>query len=86
MVLKYLDPSYFIRSVPADVYDRFLSDQMARHAVHAAMAGKTGLIIGMEHDRFIHVPIPTVVARTKRVEMTGDLWRSVLQITRQPRW
>jgi len=86
LVLKYLDPSYFIRSVPAGVYDRFLSDQMARHAVHAAMAGKTGLIIGMENDRFIHVPIPTVVARTKRIEMTGDLWRSVLQITRQPRW
>ncbi|MFV2068847.1 MAG: ATP-dependent 6-phosphofructokinase [Pirellulales bacterium] len=86
VVLKYLDPSYLIRSVPADVYDRFLSDQMGRHAVHAAMAGKTGLIIGMENDRFIHVPIPTVVARTKRVEMTGDLWRSVLQVTRQPRW
>jgi 6-phosphofructokinase 1 len=86
VVLKYLDPSYFIRSVPADGYDRYLCDQMARHAVHAAMAGKTGMLVGLEHDNFINVPIPAVVARKKTVDLTGDLWRSVLQVTRQPIW
>ena len=84
--LKYLDPSYFIRSVPACAYDRFLCDQMGRHAVHAAMAGKTGILIGYEHDRFVHIPIPTVVSRTKQVVTTGHMWRAVLQTTRQPYW
>jgi 6-phosphofructokinase 1 len=84
--LKYLDPSYFIRSVPANAFDRFLCDQMGRHAVHAAMAGKTGMLIGYEHNQFIHVPIPTVVSEKKRMDVTGDLWRAVLQVTRQPRW
>jgi 6-phosphofructokinase 1 len=86
IALKYLDPSYHIRSVPANVYDRYLCDQLARHAVHAAMAGKTGMLIGEEHNRFIHVPITTVVGQTKQVDVTGDLWRAVLQVTRQPCW
>lgn len=84
--LKYLDPSYHIRSIPATVFDRFLCDRLARHAVHAAMAGKTGLLVGTEHDQFIHVPIPTVVSHIKKLDPTGELWRAVLQVTRQPRW
>jgi 6-phosphofructokinase 1 len=84
--LKYLDPSYHIRSVPANAYDRYLSDQMARHAVHAAMAGKTGMLVGFEHGQFINVPIAVVVAETKRLDVMGDLWRAVLQVTGQPRW
>ena len=86
VALKYLDPSYYIRSVPANVYDRFLCDQMARNAVHAAMAGKTGVMIGSASDHIVHVPIPTVVAQTKAMEVDGDLWRAVLQSTAQPRW
>ncbi len=84
--MKYFDPSYHIRSVPACAYDRFLCDQMGRHAVHAVMAGKTGILIGYEHDRFVHIPIPTVVQRTKQIVTTGDMWRAVLQTTRQPFW
>lgn len=86
MTLKYLDPSYFIRSVPANGFDRFVCDQMARHAVHAGMAGKTGVMIGVEHGHYINVPIPAVVSRTKHLDVGGDLWRGVLQVTRQPRW
>ncbi len=84
--LKYIDPSYYIRSVPANTYDRFLCDQMGRHAVHAAMAGKTGMLIGSEHNRFLHVPIPAVTAQKKHIDVDGDLWRAVLQVARQPRW
>jgi 6-phosphofructokinase 1 len=84
--LKYLDPSYSIRSVPANVYDRFLCDQMARHAVHAAMAGKTGVMIGHQHNQYVNVPIPAVVSQTKGMDVSGDLWRAVLQSTGQPRW
>lgn len=86
VALKYLDPSYYIRSVPADAYDRFLCDQMARSAVHAAMAGKTGMMIGSASDYVVHVPIPTVVSQTRAIEVSGDLWRAVLQSTAQPRW
>jgi 6-phosphofructokinase 1 len=86
IALKYLDPSYHIRSIPANGIDRFLSDQMGRHAVHAAMAGKTGLLIGFEHGQFLNVPIPVVVREKKKVDITGDLWRAVLQVTKQPRW
>ena len=86
VALKYLDPSYYIRSVAANVYDRFLCDQMVRNAVHAAMAGKTGVMIGSASDHIVHVPIPTVVAQTKAMEVDGDLWRAVLQSTSQPLW
>ena len=84
--IKYLDPSYFIRSVHASVYDRFLCDQMARHAVHAAMAGKTGAMIGQVHSHYLNVPIQAVVSQTKKMDLSGDLWRAVLQATGQPRW
>jgi len=86
ITVKYLDPSYSIRSVPATVYDRFLCDQMARHAVNAAMAGKTGVMIGFQHQQYVNVPIPVVVSQTKGMEVSGDLWRAVLQATGQPRW
>ncbi|REJ66814.1 MAG: ATP-dependent 6-phosphofructokinase [Planctomycetota bacterium] len=86
VAIKYFDPSYYIRSVPANVYDRYLCDQMGRHAVHAAMAGKTGLMIGCEHDHYLHVPIPAVVSQTKCIDVSDDLWRAVLEATGQPRW
>lgn len=86
VALKYIDPSYYIRSVPANVYDRFLCDQMARNAVHAAMAGKTGVMIGSVSDNIVHVPIPAVVAQNKQMEISDELWRSVMQVTAQPGW
>ncbi|HWO13181.1 MAG TPA: ATP-dependent 6-phosphofructokinase [Polyangiaceae bacterium] len=84
-VLRYFDPSYLIRSRPANCEDAVLCDQLARHAVHAAMAGKTGLVIGFLHDRFIHVPIALLTAGSRRVDPAGDGWRSVLAATGQPR-
>jgi 6-phosphofructokinase 1 len=84
--LRYMDPSYLIRSVPANTADRLLSDQMARYAVHSAMAGNTDVLIGMWNNRFVHVPICTAIAEKKRMELTGDLWTSVLLSTGQPRW
>jgi 6-phosphofructokinase 1 len=83
-VLRYFDPSYLIRSRPANCEDAIMCDQFARHAVHAAMAGKTGLVIGFLHDRFIHVPIEQLCAGTRRVDPAGPWWRSVLAATGQP--
>jgi 6-phosphofructokinase 1 len=84
MVMRYLEPSYIIRSVPADAEDAILCDQYARHAVHAAMAGKTGLVIGLLHDHFIHIPIEMLAKQQKRVDPNGSIWHAVLASTGQP--
>jgi 6-phosphofructokinase 1 len=84
--LKYIDPSYLIRSVPANTADRLLSDQMARYAAHSAMAGNTDVLIGMWNNVFVHVPICTAIRAKKRMELTGELWTNVLLSTGQPRW
>jgi 6-phosphofructokinase 1 len=86
IALKYIDPSYLIRSVPANTADRLLSDQMARYAVHGAMAGNTDVLIGMWNNMFVHVPIITAIREKKRMELTGEIWTNVLLSTGQPRW
>lgn len=82
--VKYFDPSYILRSVPANCADSVLSDQMARHAVHAGMAGKSGLLIGHTNNVFIHVPLALAGQHQKRVWPHGELWRNVLSSTGQP--
>jgi 6-phosphofructokinase 1 len=82
--LKYIDPSYIVRSVPSNSQDAQLCDGFARHAVHAAMAGKTDLIIGLWHRVYVHVPIPLATASRKKVDPEGELWRSVIAATGQP--
>lgn len=84
IIMRYFDPSYIIRSVAADSEDAILCDIYARNAAHAAMAGKTGLIVGMLHDKFIHVPIEAVVKEKKRLSPDGSLWQAVLAATGQP--
>jgi 6-phosphofructokinase 1 len=84
VVLRYFDPSYQVRSRPANSEDALLCDLFARHAVHAAMAGKTGLVIGFLHERFIHVPIELLAGHTKRLDPASGWWRSVLATTGQP--
>ena len=84
MVIRYFDPSYFIRSSPANAEDSILCDFFARHAVHAAMAGKTGLVIGFLHNRFIHVPIELLTSRKKAMELDSPVWSAVLAATGQP--
>lgn len=83
--LKYIDPSYTIRSVPANAQDNFYCQQLAQHAVHAAMAGKTGMLVGRWHTSYIHLPINFVSKDGRRmVDPTGELWRAVLESTSQP--
>jgi 6-phosphofructokinase 1 len=84
VVLRYFDPSYQVRSRPANCEDALLCDLFARHAVHAAMAGKTGVVIGFLHERFIHVPIELLATHTKRLDPASGWWRSVLAATGQP--
>jgi len=83
--LKYIDPSYIIRSVPANSEDCFLTDQFGRRAVHAAMAGRTDMSIGFANASFFHVPLDLVTSTRKRLDPEDEIWMSVLAATGQPR-
>ncbi len=82
--MKYLDPSYYVRSVAANSHDSLLCDQFARHAVHAAMAGKTDVVVGHWNDVFINLPIALATGSRRKVEPEGELWKSVMAATGQP--
>ena len=84
VIMRYFDPSYVIRSRHTNCEDSILCDLYARHAVHAAMAGKTGLVIGQLHDTFIHVPVEALTAQKKQLDPGGGWWHAVLAATGQP--
>ncbi len=83
--LKYIDPSYIIRSVPANPKDSVFCLLLGHNAVHAGMAGRTNMVVGFWDSEYTHVPIPLAVSRRKRIEPDGRLWGSVLESTGQPR-
>jgi len=81
--LKYIDPSYIIRSGPANASDSIFCDVLARQAVHAGMAGKTDVVIGRIHNVFTHVPIPLATERRKQIDPDSGLWLAVTETTGQ---
>jgi 6-phosphofructokinase 1 len=82
--LKYIDPSYLIRSVPATANDSVFCGFLGQNAVHAGVAGMTNLMVGSWNGEFVYVPIRLVVSGRKQVDTKGRLWRSVLEATGQP--
>jgi 6-phosphofructokinase 1 len=82
--LRYIDPSYAIRSVPANAYDSVYCIRLAHTAVHAAMAGRTEMVVGRWHGRFVHIPMALAISRRSQVDPHGDLWLAVLEATGQP--
>jgi 6-phosphofructokinase 1 len=82
--IKYIDPSYMVRSVAANAHDSIYCIQLAQNAVHAGMAGKTGIIIGEWNGKFTHVPIALATSRRKVLSPEDPLWLSVLEATGQP--
>lgn len=84
ITMRYIDPSYAIRSVEANSYDSVYCLQLAQSAVHAAMAGKTGVVVGQFRRRFVHIPVELLNRETNQVNPNGDLWWSVLENTGQP--
>ena len=84
--LKYIDPSYMIRSLPANARDAAFCLLLGHSAVHAGMAGRTDMVVGYWRNAFTHVPIPLAVSSRKKVDTNGFLWSSVLAATGQPRW
>jgi 6-phosphofructokinase 1 len=81
--LKYIDPSYNIRSLPANSNDHVFCSFLGRNAVHAAMAGKTKLLIGHWNNHFVHVPMEASAGKRKKINDSGRLWQSVLEATGQ---
>ncbi len=84
MSLKYIDPSYIIRSAQANPNDSIYCSRLGAHAVHAAMAGKTQALISLLNNKFVHIPIKVAVSERNHVNIEGSLWRDVLENTRQP--
>ena len=82
--LKYIDPSYIIRSAVAVPTDSVYCSRLGNAAVHAAMAGKTEAIVGLVNDHFVHIPMEDAVSERKKVDPEGSLWRDVLESTHQP--
>ncbi|MDI6742285.1 MAG: ATP-dependent 6-phosphofructokinase [Smithella sp.] len=81
--LKYIEPSYLIRSVPANASDGIYCNMLGQYAVHAGMAGKTDILVALMKDEYVHLPLGAV-ASNRKIEPQGDIWRSVLQATGQP--
>lgn len=82
--LKYIDPSYIIRGSEANPNDSIYCSRLGANAVHAAMSGRSGLLVSMIHDRYVHIPIKLSVGQRNLVDPESDLWRDVLVQTGQP--
>ncbi len=81
--LKYIDPSYIIRSLPANANDSVFCGFLGRDAVHAGMAGKTKLLISHWNNHYVHIPMEASAGKRKNVDPKGKLWQSVLEATGQ---
>ncbi|MGB5746503.1 MAG: ATP-dependent 6-phosphofructokinase [Desulfobacterales bacterium] len=81
--IKYIDPSYMIRSLPANANDRVFCNFLGRNSVHAGMAGKTSMLIGHWNNQFVHVPMKVLADKRKKVDPKGSLWRTTLGATGQ---
>ncbi|MEM8848247.1 MAG: ATP-dependent 6-phosphofructokinase, partial [Bacteroidota bacterium] len=84
LTIKYIDPSYIIRSAPANSGDSVYCSRLAYHAVHGAMAGKTRFVISKVNNQYVYVPISQVTQKRKKIDLESEFWFSVLQSTGQP--
>ena len=82
--LKFIDPSYIIRSIPANANDRVYCGFLGQNAVHAAMSGKTELVVSMLQDYYIHLPLSLVTQKRRRLDPSSNFWSAVLESTGQP--
>ncbi len=83
--LKYIDPSYTIRSMPANARDSAFCLLLGHAAVHAGMAGRTNMVVGFWKNEFTHLPIAQAVSGRKQIDPQGKFWTSVLTSTGQPK-
>ncbi len=84
LTLKYIDPSYMIRSAPAVPNDSIYCAQLGQYAVHAGMAGKTDLVIGQWNNNYTHVPIELAISKRRKINPQSRFWFTVIDATGQP--
>jgi 6-phosphofructokinase 1 len=82
--IRYIDPSYIIRSAAANANDSKFCNLLAQNAVHGALAGRTDFVVGYWNDQFTLLPIPMAVAKRKKIDVMGEIWWNVLEATGQP--
>lgn len=82
--LKYIDPSYIIRSQPANSHDSAICLLLGHNAVHAGMTGRTNMVVGLWNHQITHIPIRLATSQRKKIDPEGWLWSSVLASTGQP--
>ncbi len=82
--IRYIDPSYTIRSAPTTPDDSVFCFRLSENAVHAAMAGKTAMVVGLWNGHFVHVPMERATHTRKKIDPAGSLWQSVTVNTGQP--
>ena len=85
ITLKYIDPSYTIRSVPATAHDSAFCLLLGQNAVHAGLSGRTNMVVSFWNHQFTHVPISLAISERKKIDPDGALWNSVVTSTGQPR-
>lgn len=84
IAIRYIDPSYMIRSLPANALDAQYCLVLGQHAVHAGMSGRTNMLVGSWNGRFVHVPIPLATTGRRQLDPAGEEWQRVLETTGQP--
>ena len=82
--VKYIDPSYISRAAPAIAGDAIFCGTLAQDAVHAAMAGKTGMVVGLWGGRTTHVPLTAATGQQKVISLDSSFWQNVMEVTGQP--
>ena len=82
--LRYFDPSYTIRSQPANARDSAYCVLLGHNAVHAGMTGRTEMVVSFWRNEFTHLPIPMAISQRKKIDPEGLLWNSVIASTGQP--
>ncbi|MDR2892287.1 MAG: ATP-dependent 6-phosphofructokinase [Deltaproteobacteria bacterium] len=81
--IKYIDPSYIIRSIPSNANDKVYCGLLGQNAVHAAMAGKTDMVVAKFMDRYVHLPLELVTRKRRKLDIRSAYWNSVLESTGQ---
>ncbi len=82
--MKYIDPSYIIRSVPANANDKVYCGFLGQNAVHAAMSGRTNMVVAKLLDRYVHLPLELVTRKRRKLNVRSEYWQAVLESTGQP--
>ena len=74
--MKYIDPTYMVRAVPANAADSVYCAQLAHACAHGVMHGFTNFMIGTVGAQDVFIPLPLVVERSNVVAVSegATIW------------